>query len=302
MRLKDKVAIVTGGGRGIGAGIAQMFAREGAQVMLAARTASQLEDVARRITKDGGTARTIPTDVSKPADVQRMVEQTGSAFGRLDVLVNNAGIGWFGKTVEEGTEELYDRLMDTNLKGMWMGCHYAVPEMKKVGGGAIINIASVHGVAGSDRQSVYAASKGGIIAGSRALAVELAPFYIRVNVISPGAIQVRDPVDWVVQQVGEEFRTEFLARFGDRVLNWGEHFQPLRIVGMPEDIAYCAVYLASDEARFVTGANFLVDGGLTARMAQMSGVDPKGREKYRRLFEEIRAWMAEKEGELKAES
>ena len=118
--------------------------------------------------------------------------------------------------VEEGTEELYDRLMGTNLKGTWMGCHYAVPEMKQIGGGAIINIASVHGVAGWDRQSVYAATKGGIIAGSRALAVELAPFYIRVNVISPGAIRVRDPVDWVVQEMGEEFRTEFLDRFGDR--------------------------------------------------------------------------------------
>ena len=297
MRLKDKVAIVTGGGRGIGAGIAQMFAREGARVMLAARTESQLEDVVRRITKDGGTARTILTDVSKPEDVQRMVAQTVSAFGRLDVLVNNAGIGWFGKTVEEGTEELYDRLMDTNLKGMWMGCHYAVPEMKKVGGGAIINIASVHGVAGWDRQSVYAATKGGIIAGSRALAVELAPFYIRVNVISPGAIRVRDPVDWVVQRAGEEFRAEFLARFGDRASNWSKHFQPLPIVGMPEDIAYCAVYLASDESRFVTGANFLVDGGLTARMAQMSGADSQGRGKHRSLFEEILAWVAEKEKE-----
>ncbi len=297
MRLTGKVAIVTGGGRGIGAGIAKMFAREGAEVMLAARTESQLEEVAGSITKEGGSVRTIPTDVSKPEDLRRMVEETGSAFGRLDVLVNNAGVAWFGKSVEEGTEKLYDRLMDTNLKGMWMGCHYAVPEMKKVGGGAIISVASVHGMMGWDRQSAYAASKGGIIAGSRALAVELAPFHIRVNVISPGAIRVREPVDRVVQRVGEPFRAEFLARFGDRMPNMRMVFQPLPIVGAPEDIAYCAVYLASDEARFVTGANFMVDGGLTAQMAQMREPDPEVKEKRRRLSEEIRAWIAEKEKE-----
>ncbi|MCD6333939.1 MAG: SDR family oxidoreductase [Candidatus Latescibacteria bacterium] len=297
MRLTGKVAIVTGSGRGIGAGIAKMFAREGARVMLAARTESQLEEVARKITDDGGTVRTIPTDVSKPEDLRRMVKEAGSAFGRLDILVNNAGVTWFGKSVEEGTEELYDRLMDTNLKGMWMGCHYAVPEMKKAGGGAILNIASVHGVMGFNRQSAYAASKGGIIAGSRSLAVELAPFHIRVNVISPGAIRVREPVDWVVQRVGEQFRAEFLARFGDRMPNMRMVFQPLPIVGVPEDIAYCAVYLASDEARFVTGANFMVDGGLTAQMAQMKEADPEVKEKRRRLSEEIQAWIAEKEKE-----
>ena len=301
MRLTGKVAIVTGSGRGIGAGIAQMFAREGAAVMLAARTESQLEEVARSITKEGGTVRTILTDVSKPEEVRRMVEDTVSAFGRLDVLVNNAGVTWFGKKVEEAPEELYDRLMDTNLKGMWMGCHYAVPEMKKLGGGAILNISSVHGVMGCDQQSAYAASKGGIIAGSRALAVELAPFHIRVNVISPGAIRVKNPVDRVIQRVGEPFRAEFLARFGDRMPNMRMIFQPLPIVGTPEDIAYCAVYLASDEARFVTGANFMVDGGLTAQMAMMREPDPEARKTRRKLFEEIQTWIAEKEKERKGD-
>ncbi len=297
MRLAGKVAIVTGSGRGIGAGIAKMFAREGAQVMLAARTEAQLEEVARSITEEGGSVQTIPTDVSKPEEIRRMVEKTVSAFGRLDILVNNAGVTWFGKRIEDATEELYDRLMDTNLKGMWMGCHCAVPEMKKLGGGVILNMSSVHGVMGFDQQSAYAASKGGIIAGSRALAVELAPFHIRVNVISPGAIRVRNPVDRVIQRVGEQFRAEFLARFGDRMPNKRMIHQPLPIVGMPEDIAYCAVYLASDEARFVTGANFMVDGGLTAQMAMIGGPDPEAKKTRRSLFEEIQTWIAEKEKE-----
>ncbi|MFH1007404.1 MAG: SDR family oxidoreductase [Candidatus Latescibacterota bacterium] len=298
MRLSGKVAIVTGGGRGIGAGIAKMFAREGAEVMLAARTQPQLEKVAGSITEAGGTVRTILTDVSKPDEIRRMVAETVSAFGRLDILVNNAGVTWFGKKVEEATEEMYDQLMDTNLKGMWMGCHYAVPEMKKSGGGAILNISSVHGVMGFDQQSAYAASKGGIIAGSRALAVELAPLSIRVNVISPGAIRVREPADRVVERVGEAHRAEFLARFEERMSTLRMIHQPMPHVGMPEDIGYCAVYLASDEARFVTGANFMVDGGLTAQMASLGGnPDPVTREMQHKLHEEIQEWIAEKERE-----
>lgn len=294
MRLRDKVAIVTGGGRGIGAGIATMFAKEGAKVTLAARTEEQLQAVAAQISEQGGETLIVQTDVSKPAEVERMVARTVEHFGTLNVLVNNAGIG-FHREFETAAVEDYDRVVDTNLKGMWVGCRYAVPEMKKAGGGAIISISSVHGVGGAERQSAYAASKGGIIAGTRALAVELAPDLIRLNVISPGAIRVHDPLTRIDRRLGPEYREEFLEKFGDSMEDWGRHYQPLSLVGMPEDIAYCAVYLASDESRFVTGANFIVDGGLTAALDPMGGVDPEKRAEGRKRWYEIRKWFQEKE-------
>ena len=298
MRLKDKVAIVTGGGRGIGAGIATMFAEEGAKVTLAARTEEQLQEIAGRISDAGGDVLTVQTDVSKPEEVERMIARTVEHFGALNILVNNAGIGFY-REFETATVEEYDRVVDTNLKGMWVGCQYAMPEMKKVGGGSIISIASIHGVGGAERQSAYAASKGGIIAGTRALAVELAPHFIRLNVISPGAIRVHEPMSWIDRRLGPEYREEFLEKFGDSMEDWGRHVQPLSLVGMPEDIAYCAVYLASDESRFVTGANFLVDGGLTAALDPMSTVDPEKRVKMTNRWHELRTWFREKEAEKK---
>lgn len=301
MRLKDKVAMVTGGGRGIGEGIARMFGNEGAKVSVAARTVEAIEQVAQAIREEGGEAIAVQTDVSKPEEVRRMVERTVEHFGALHVLVNNAGIGVFHHEVDQAAEEDYDRVLDTNLKGTWMGFHYAVPEMKKGGGGSIISIASVHGVAGSPRWSAYAMSKGGIIAGTRSLAVELAPFSIRVNVISPGAIAVRQPLNWVVERLGEAYRQPFIERFGDRITQARAQFQPLRIVGQPEDIAYCAVYLASDESRFVTGANFMVDGGLTVRMAEYTGVSSEERDRPRAFWQEIRQWIEEMEKQKQAD-
>lgn len=301
MRLKDKVAMVTGGGRGIGEGIARMFGNEGAKVTVAARTVEAIEQVAQAIREEGGEAIAVQTDISKPEEVRRMVERTVEHFGALHVLVNNAGIGVFHHEVDQAAEEDYDRVLDTNLKGTWMGFHYAVPEMKKGGGGSIISIASVHGVAGSPRWSAYAMSKGGIIAGTRSLAVELAPFSIRVNVISPGAIAVRQPLNWVVERLGEAYRQPFIERFGDRITQARAQFQPLRIVGQPEDIAYCAVYLASDESRFVTGANFMVDGGLTVRMAEYTGVSSEERDRPRAFWQEIRQWIEEMEKQKQAD-
>ena len=302
MRLKDKIAIVTGGGRGIGEGITRMFAKEGAKVTVAARTVEAIEGVAQTIRDEGGEAIAVQTDVSKPDEIRRMVERTVAHFGALHVLVNNAG-GAFSshRDLDQVSEEDYDQVLDTNLKGTWMGCHYAVPEMKKAGGGSIISIASVHGVAGAPRWSAYAMSKGGIIAGTRSLAVELAPLNIRVNVVSPGAIATRDPARWVVERLGERYREPFLERFGDRMGRARALFQPLRIIGRPEDIAYCAVYLASDESRFVTGANCMVDGGLTARMAEHTGVPPEEREEARAVRQEIRQWIEEMEKQKEAE-
>lgn len=266
MRLKDKVAIVTGGGQGLGGAMSRMFAREGAKVAIAQRTQEKLTETTADIEAAGGEVLAMAVDVSKPDEVKGLIDATVERFGGLDILVNNAGVGlWI--PLDEVEESDYDRVMDTNLKGLWMGCHHGVPHMKARGGGAIINISSVHGIQGGERNTVYAASKGGIIGVTKALASELARFNIRANTISPGAIEVRDPRARVLARVKPEFHAELLERFGEQLNPGHQYFQPLERVGEPEDIAWCAVYLASNEARFVTGQNIAVDGGLTTYLS-----------------------------------
>lgn len=299
MRLKDKVAIVTGGGQGIGRGIALLYAREGAKVTLAARTAEKLAQVKKEIEQLGGEALAVPTDVSKADEVKRMVEATKERFGGLDVLVNNAGIG-LRVPVDEVKMEDYDRVMDTNLKGMYLGCHFGVPLLKARGGGSIINISSVHGVDGAPLNTVYAATKGGIIGCTRALAAELAPFKIRVNTISPGAIQVHSsPVEWILKRIKKEYHEEFVRLFKEKIESNYRYFQPLEMIGMPEDIAYCAVYLASDESRFVTGQNIVIDGGLTTYLSPFASENAQ--KAVRAPWEEIRAWIEAHQAEVNQE-
>ena len=288
MRLKDKIAVVTGGGQGIGRGISLMFAREGAKVAIAQRTEEKLEQTRKEIEDMGGEVLALPTDVGKAEEVQRLIEATRERFGGLDVLVNNAGVG-LRVPVDEVEMSDYDRLMDTNLKGMYLGCRFGVPLMKERGKGSIINISSVHGVQGAPLNTVYAATKGGIIGCTRALAAELAPFFIRVNTISPGAIQIGDPMRWILSQIAEEYHQEFLDRFGERIDAGRRYFQPLEMVGMPEDIAYCAVYLASDESRFVTGQNIVIDGGLTTYLSPFAS--DKARERVKDSWQEIHDWI-----------
>ena len=288
MRLEGKVAIVTGGGQGIGRGIARLFSREGAKVAIAARTEARLGRVKDEIEAEGGEVLAVATDVRLEDQVKRLADITVERFGRLDALVNNAGVGAH-ISVDELAAEDYDRVMDTNLRGMYLGCRYAVPPMKAAGRGSIVNIASVHGVQGRELNSVYAATKGGIIGGTRAMAAELAPFNIRVNAISPGAIWLETMLERALDRIKEEYRDEFLRLFEDRFGDNHRYFQPLQVVGMPEDIAYCAVYLASDESRFVTAQNIVVDGGLTS---YMSSYAPEGsREKVKASDGEIRAWI-----------
>ncbi|MFH1572301.1 MAG: SDR family NAD(P)-dependent oxidoreductase, partial [Gemmatimonadota bacterium] len=231
----------------------------------------------------GGEVLAVVTDVGQADDVRRLVTATLERFGRLDVLVNNAGIG-MRVPIDEVDLDEYDRLMDTNLKGMYLGCHFAVPHMKAAGGGTIINISSVHGLDGCPLNTVYAASKAGQAGGTRALAAELAPYNIRVNAISPGAIWIeRSAARWV-ERVKPEFRDEFTARFGAQIKERSRYYQPLKLCGEVEDIAWCAVYLASDRARFVTGQNIAVDGGLTTFL----GI-PRDREESEHVYQGLRA-------------
>ena len=288
MRLKDQVAVVTGGGSGIGRGIARMFAREGAKVVIAGRTESRLAEVQKEIGEEGGESLAVPTDVGQEGEVKALMEATQARFGGLDVLVNNAGIG-MNVPIDELDMADYDRAMDTNLRGMFLCCRYGVPLIKEQGAGSIITIASVHGVQGRGRDSVYAATKGGIIAGTRGFAVELAPFGIRANVISPGAISVRSGGPPRPKGLSDEDWEEYVRLFGDRLMDRHRFFQPVEVVGLPKDIAYCAVYLASAESRFVTGQNIVVDGGLTSTLSPFA---PEGsREKAQASAAEIRAWL-----------
>jgi len=288
MRLEGKVAIVTGGGQGIGRGIARMFAREGAQVAIAARTEEKLEQVKEEIEKESGEVKAVPTDVGQEEQVKNMIDATRERFGKLDILVNNAGVGLWVPVDEMDMAE-YDRVVDTNLKGMYLGCRYGTPLMKEEGGGSIINISSVHGVDGAPLNTAYAATKGGIIGCTRALAAELAPSYIRVNAISPGAIRVRNPREWILSHIKEEHQEEFLRLFGEGIDSGIRYYQPLEMIGMPEDIAYCAVYLASEESRFVTGQNIVVDGGLTTYLSPFASEN--ARKNVDVSWREIREWI-----------
>lgn len=290
-RLAGKVAVVTGGGQGIGRATARLFAREGAKVAIAARTAAKLDSVRAEIEAEGGQALAVPTDVGSQQEMERLFSAVVERFGGLDVLVNNAGVGDDGARVEAVDMADYDRLLATNLKGMYLGCHLAVPLMKARGAGSIINVSSVHGVNGQALHSVYAATKGGIIGCTRSLAAELAEDLIRVNTVSPGAIWLERYEDDRLAGVPEAQRDAFRERFGDAMRENHRQFQPLPVVGECDDIAHCALFLAGDEARFITGQNIVVDGGLTTYLAGQ-GLDGQ-REETAAAEAEMRAWLDE---------
>jgi len=246
MRLGGKVALVTGGGTGIGKAIALKFASEGAKVAITGRRLDKLEEVVGQIKKRGGEAIPVTGDVSKPRDVDRIVKTTVDVFGRLDILVNSAGV-LFSADLAHHTEEIWDDTIDINLKGSFLCIQRAVPEMLKQGKGKIINIASIAGQIGFPNSTAYCASKGGIMGMTKALAMELAPLKINVNDLAPGDIEtplnehlLKDP--------------EYLK---GRVEN-----TPYGRVGKVSDIAPAAVYLASDESDFVNGITLTIDGGL----------------------------------------
>ena len=244
MRLADKVAIITGGGSGIGKASSYLFAKEGAKVVVAQRTQATGEETAAAINSSGGEAIFVYTDVSIASEVEHLVKVTMDRFGKIDVLFNNAAILLRATPVESIEESWWDRIFAINVKGIFFGAKYVVPEMKKVGGGVIINTASDAGVRPLARMTAYAGSKGAVITITKALALELAPYNIRVNCINPGITDT--PMN---AGVPEEVIREFISTI------------PLQCQARPEEIAYAALYLASDESPFLTGTSINVDGG-----------------------------------------
>jgi NAD(P)-dependent dehydrogenase (short-subunit alcohol dehydrogenase family) len=251
MRLTDKVSIVTGGASGMGRVAARMFADEGARVVVADVTAAAARAVADEVTAAGGTAIAVVADVSKEADAKRMVDETIAAYGRVDVLYNNAGImPQADHSVIDTSVEDWDRVMAVNVRGVFLGCKYTIPKMVEQGSGSIINISSFVALVGcSNPQDAYTASKGAVLALTKSLAVQFAPHGVRTNAICPGPVETPLLMDWLVKD--EEAKRIRLAR------------NPTGRFGRPEEIVHMAIYLASDESRWTNGAAMVVDGGIT---------------------------------------
>lgn len=254
MKLLNKVAIITGAGSGFGRATAILFSKEGAKISVADIDEKGGQETVKLIKGQGGDAIFIRADVSKSGDAEKMIKATVDKYGNLDILFNNAGVPMSFTPVEEVTEDLWDRIIDVNVKGIFLGSKFAVPFLKKRGGGVIINTASISGVRPRPGLSAYSTSKAGAIMLTKALAIELAPFKIRVNCINPVAAE-----------------TPMLARFIEAGGATGEKFEvgrkrfidtvPLGRLAQPEDVAYTALFLASEEASLITGASFDVDGG-----------------------------------------
>jgi len=250
MKLKGKVAIVTGSSKGIGEGIARIFHKEGAKVVITCRTSDEGLKMADELGVVKGEALFIKTDVTQSKDIQNMINTTIRHFGRLDILVNNAGYH-LSKNAEETSEEEWEFIQNTNLRSTFLCSKYAIPHLKKTKGN-IINISSMVGVVGQPNAAAYSATKGGQIAMTKNMAIDFAPDGIRVNVICPGWIATPLVEDWFSQQKDPDAARKYI---------YSVH--PLGRIGTIEECGYLAAFLASDEALFITGARFDIDGGVT---------------------------------------
>jgi NAD(P)-dependent dehydrogenase (short-subunit alcohol dehydrogenase family) len=247
-RLAGKVAIVTGGNAGIGESIARLFAREGASVVVTGRRKAELNRVVDDIVKDKGQALAVAGSVTDEAHALETAQRTIDTFRRIDILVNNAGIGSFGKRIHELDDATWTHVLDVNLTGVFRITRAVIPYMLKQGHGSIVNISSIASLVGIPMLPAYAASKGGLDALTRALAIDYAKDGIRCNVVTPGLIDT--PMAAPLMTNREQL---------DPIL---DHY-PIRRPGKPEEVAGMVLYLASDEATWVTGGTFRIDGGMT---------------------------------------
>jgi NAD(P)-dependent dehydrogenase (short-subunit alcohol dehydrogenase family) len=253
MNLKDRVGIVTGGAKGIGWGIVKVLVQEGVKVVIVDWDEEGGKATEAEMRKAGGDVLFIKCDVSNEAEVQAMVKATLDRFGKIDILVNNAGIGVY-KTLLDTSSEDWDRCLSVNLKGQFLCSKYTIPHMQELGKGAIVNISSVHSFQTVNGVAPYCASKGGITALTRNMAIDYGPT-IRVNSIAPG---------WVLTPLIQSIFDSYDDPADQRAQV--ERRQVMKRIGQPEDIGNAVAFLVSDEASFITGTQLFVDGGLTAQL------------------------------------
>src|SRR5213595_362269 len=245
-----RVVLITGGNAGIGRAAAIEFAKQGAKVVVSGRRERAGEEVVAEITASGGEAIFIRADVSKEPDVKAMIERTLATFGRLDCAFNNAGIEQALTPLPDQTEDTYDQIMDINVKGVWLSLKHEIPAMLQNGGGAIVNNSSVAGLIGFATAPIYAASKHAVAGLTKSVALEYAKQNVRVNAVAPGAIETR---------MFRDFAT------APEVRQMLESAHPIGRIGRPEEIASTVIWLCSNDASFVTGQIFPIDGGYTAQ-------------------------------------
>jgi NAD(P)-dependent dehydrogenase (short-subunit alcohol dehydrogenase family) len=251
MRLQDKVAIITGAGSGMGRVAAQMFAVEGAKIVVAEYDEKAGAETTDLVRAAGGEATFVQTDVSSESDAAAMVAAAKDRYGRVDVLYNNAGVmPELDHSVVDTDVDTWDQVMAINVRGVFLGCKHAIPHMVEQGSGSVINISSFVALLGcSVPQDAYTASKGAVLSLTRSLAVQFGPHGVRSNAICPGPIETPMLMDWLVKD--EAARQKRLAR------------NPTGRFGKPEEIVNVAIYLASDESRWTNGAHFVIDGGIS---------------------------------------
>lgn len=257
-RMKDKVALITGAGTGVGRACMEIFAKEGAKVVGVSRTQANLDETLASVTQAGGEARVVAADLATPEGAQKAVNETLGAFGRIDVLVNSAGVGYSYQDTHPGTmedtvnttPEAWREVLAINLDSGFYMCRLVIPEMQKNGGGSIVNVTSISGYQGLAGAHTYTAAKAGMINLTRSLCVAYAKDGVRANAIAPGFIATK-----MVEA--------FLPMFEDQAV--AESITPMSRPGTPEEMAYGCLYLASDEASYCNGTVLTIDGGTTAR-------------------------------------